>query len=264
MAFDIAKHRAVWSKNFETEILYWHKVIRKMSKQSFVDREMDSNMFLHMFVKSHDVSILDVGAGPLTAVGELFKGYPIKEVFCADTLANIYNKVMDEHKVEFRHRGVKLNLSDDDEVDVVLDGKYFDIAHALNSIDHSYDPINSIRNMLRHLKDKGVAVIEVALGSGCGEEYCGLHQWSFDVDSHHGIMISDGSGEVAYLNNIVKETFKDSPTVDMKIEYTTTDRKRDGIHSSKVLCIAIFKNYSDVEVAEYVNLIEQYAIQHHS
>jgi SAM-dependent methyltransferase len=59
---------------------------------------------------------------------------------------------------------------------------HFDLVYAQNCIDHGYDPLRSIRQMLRLVKPGRVLLLEHALDEGEYMKYAGPHQWNFRAE----------------------------------------------------------------------------------
>lgn len=123
-----------------------------------------------------DIAIIDVGAGAITQVGYTYPGKNIS-VTPVDPLADHYAKVL-------RKRGVKLPFptvkGDGETLLSQFSRASFDIAYARNSLDHTYDPIATIANMLELVRDDGVVLLRHYRDEAEGGEYEGLHQWNFD------------------------------------------------------------------------------------
>jgi SAM-dependent methyltransferase len=133
------------------------------------------------------VRILDVGSGPLTRVGKRWEGRQI-EIVPTDPLAEQYALLLSKHGIKplvpsvFAH-GEKL-----------LDRfktESFDLAYASNSLDHTYDPLTVIRQMLALVKPSHYVYLWHMANEGMRECYNGLHQWNFDIRKDH-LVISDG------------------------------------------------------------------------
>jgi SAM-dependent methyltransferase len=79
----------------------------------------------------------------------------------------------------------------------------FDIAYATNSLDHSYDPLLIVRNMLALVNEAGVVLLRHVLREGVRQQWVGPHQWNFDVDGgdvliwNHAVRHSLGSALAA-------------------------------------------------------------------
>jgi ubiquinone/menaquinone biosynthesis C-methylase UbiE len=57
----------------------------------------------------------------------------------------------------------------------------FDIAYSRNAVDHSYDPIKCIDEMIRVTKRSHYVIVEMNERAGTLEHWHGLHQWDFFV-----------------------------------------------------------------------------------
>jgi SAM-dependent methyltransferase len=68
----------------------------------------------------------------------------------------------------------------------------FDIAHARNCLDHSYDPVLAIEQMLLVTKPGGVVALVHSHNEGAVELYRGLHQWNFRKEGDRFLIASPG------------------------------------------------------------------------
>jgi SAM-dependent methyltransferase len=57
--------------------------------------------------------------------------------------------------------------------------EHFDITFCHNALDHSYDPLGAIQQMLLVTRRAGCVRLEHAVNEGEFEKYTGLHQWNF-------------------------------------------------------------------------------------
>ncbi len=124
------------------------------------------------------VSILDVGAGPLTVVGKTYPGKRL-QITATDPLAEDYDQIMRE--IEFEPPIRTLSVSGEDLLDHFGPGS-FDIAFARNSIDHAADPVRLIRNMLAVVKPGRFVLLWHLPAQGERWRYHGLHQWNFALE----------------------------------------------------------------------------------
>ncbi len=90
----------------------------------------------------------------------------------------------------------------------------FDIAVARNTLDHSYDPIRAMRQMLEVVKPGCCIVLEHAQNEGDEEGYAGLHQWNLSVEDdrffvwRRGVRIdvANALADVAEVVDMTRET----------------------------------------------------------
>jgi SAM-dependent methyltransferase len=128
-------------------------------------------------IPEREVAILDVGAGPLTTVGRTF---PEKElsITAVDPLAGAYDASLARAGVTPPVRTVEGH--GERLLEQFAPGT-FDLAYAANALDHCYDPMLVIRNMVEVVRPGGRVVLLHRRNEAEAKDYLGLHQWNFDV-----------------------------------------------------------------------------------
>ena len=123
------------------------------------------------------VSILDVGAGPLTLLG---KRHPRKrlEITAVDPLAEEYDRLLAKAGIDPPVRTVSIA---GEELLERLGPDRFDVAFARNSVDHSADPFVVIENMLAVVRPGGFVALRHYRNEGKSTGYVQLHNWNFDI-----------------------------------------------------------------------------------
>lgn len=121
------------------------------------------------------VRILDVGAGPLTVLGKVWRGRKV-ELVAVDPLANDYARLLKKHDVV---PPVKTAYCEGERVGERFDENRFDLVYSRNALDHSHDPMGAIRQMVKVCKPGCVVLMENGVNEGEHEKYYGLHQWNF-------------------------------------------------------------------------------------
>jgi SAM-dependent methyltransferase len=124
-----------------------------------------------------EVRIIDVGAGPITKLGVRYPGKGIT-VVPVDPLAVQYERLLQSRGVEPPVRTIQAH---GEHLLRHFRPESFDVAYAVNSLDHSYDPVRIIANMVKLVTSDGVVLLRHARNEGENERYCGLHQWNFDA-----------------------------------------------------------------------------------
>jgi len=123
------------------------------------------------------ISILDVGAGPLTMLGYRYPGKTLT-IVPVDPLADDYERLLREAHLEPPIPTIAVAG------EALLDhfgSRRFDIAYASNSLDHSADPFEIISNMVSVVRTGGVVLLRHKRNEGESARYGGLHQWNFDA-----------------------------------------------------------------------------------
>jgi SAM-dependent methyltransferase len=126
---------------------------------------------------AEEVSILDVGAGPVTWLGYLYPGKKLT-IVPVDPLADEYDRLLRDAKLDPPIRTVRVA---GEALAEHFGSRRFDIAYATNSLDHSADPFTIISNMAAVVRPGGVVLLRHKRNEGDSAQYGGLHQWNFDV-----------------------------------------------------------------------------------
>jgi SAM-dependent methyltransferase len=170
------------------------------------------------------VSILDVGAGPMTQLGKRWEGRTVK-ITAVDPLADEYNRLLDEFGV------TPLVRTQPGEVERLTDlfpTNHFDLVHMHNALDHSYDPLTGIRQMLEVVKPGGYVLLEHFFNEAKHASYQGLHQWNLCADDDHFVI---WNRETRYsVNNVLDD--KAHIRVDRISAENTPNKKRDKLFVS--------------------------------
>jgi SAM-dependent methyltransferase len=142
------------------------------------DSEVNDPLLCEILAASSQstVSILDVGAGPITGIGFRYLGKQLA-IAAVDPLADEYDGILREHAVEPPVR--TLPLRGEQLVERFGPGS-FDIAFARNALDHAVDPLPIIRNMVTVVRRGGHVVLRHVPNEAVTERYGQLHQWNFD------------------------------------------------------------------------------------
>ena len=182
--------RKDWSSELSTELNFWESVLQENSPiddprtREWRRNCADPNFALQEELKElipappgSVVKILDVGSGPLCFLG---KRWPEREVqiTAVDPLANEYNALF--AKLSLRPL-VSPSAGCGEKLLEQFAPDTFDLAYARNSLDHSFDPLMAIQNMLTVVKPGHFVYLWHAANEGVRQHYTGLHQWNFDI-----------------------------------------------------------------------------------
>jgi SAM-dependent methyltransferase len=140
---------------------------------------------------AEEISILDVGAGPLTSLGYRYPGKRL-DIVAVDPLADEYNRLLREERLE---PPVRTTAAAGEALLDRFGSRRFDIAYASNSLDHSADPARIISNMVGLVSPGGVVILRHKQNEGANARYGGLHQWNFDVVGE-GLVVWNNAVEV--------------------------------------------------------------------
>ena len=184
-----------WRDWFVTGGLQW--------RQDF-DERFDPNQPIQKHLASYidrletdRVHILDVGSGPLTKLGKI---HPSKQIMitATDLLAQEYDRLLEDLEMEPPIRTI---YADAENLAEQFGRDTYDIVHGQNCIDHTADPLRSIKQMLAVSKPQGFVVLFHAENEGKREQYHQLHQWDFTCEDGF-FVIRDRRGRAT---NVTKE-----------------------------------------------------------
>jgi SAM-dependent methyltransferase len=122
------------------------------------------------------VSILDVGAGPISSVGCLFRGTAVT-VVAVDPLAAEYNRLLDQAGLV---PPVRTERVEGERLTERFESNVFDIAYSRNALDHAVDPVLILEKMLAVVRPGGQVLLRHGRNEAVSEAYVQLHQWNFD------------------------------------------------------------------------------------
>jgi len=194
-----------WHINLANEIQFWDDYFRTKGfrwAESYENR-FNANRPLGTLISelveqidSEEVTILDVGAGPLTALGT---GHPTKKILLTpvDVLAGKYDRIFLKYGIipPIRTRyGVAEKLTK------TFAMSCFDLVYSRNAIDHCSDPYKAIKEMLAVAKPGGYVLLEHSINEAQKENWSGLHKWNFaEQDGEFCISGKKGSTNVTRL-----------------------------------------------------------------
>ncbi|MEZ4617656.1 MAG: class I SAM-dependent methyltransferase [Caldilineaceae bacterium] len=175
---------ALWQAGVAPEIDFWDGFIG--SRGSLWPEDFEQRMDPARPLQDHvteildfpvgsTIKILDVGAGPLTYLGKIWPGRTL-EITAVDPLADEYAAIFQRHQLAppiVTQRGAA------EELVAQFGENSFDLVHARNCIDHSFDAVRAIEQMVAVAKPGGLVYMHHAVNEADTEGYHGFHQWNF-------------------------------------------------------------------------------------
>jgi SAM-dependent methyltransferase len=159
------------------------------------------------------IEILDVGSGPLTAIGKKHPGKRI-EITAVDPLANTYQALLKEIGITPL---VFPQPCDGERLSDYFKDRRFDLVVAENSLDHTVDPLKVIQEMIEVCKPGGIVGLVHWIREGDNESYRGLHAWNFYLNQ--GELFIHGKKYRVNVNQQVKP-FKFTSRVEDGVIYS--------------------------------------------
>ncbi len=176
-----------WLRGIDMEISFWSGYLKSRGGPYGPDFEMRLDPEAQIGARDpilknsvnaiarERVRILDVGAGPLTGIGKRQPGKTI-ELSACDPLAELYRTLLTQNSIE---PPVKTQFADAENLSLFFAPRSFDVACCINALDHSYDPLKGIAEMLKVIEDDGIIHLGHAENEAEFEQYKGFHQWNF-------------------------------------------------------------------------------------
>jgi len=180
-----------WKDGLPNELEHWRHWLASGRDGAFAGGRFDDyewrtnpNTVLQAHIARHlepfappgtTISILDVGAGPLTCVG---KKWPerIVHIVAVDPLAEQYNQLLKQLNIAPL---VRVQFAEVERLSEHFPLNHFDLVNCQNALDHVYDPFVGIQQMLAVVKPQHAVVLLHRVNEGEREGYYGLHQWNF-------------------------------------------------------------------------------------
>ncbi|MDX9751438.1 MAG: methyltransferase domain-containing protein [Flavobacteriales bacterium] len=121
--------------------------------------------------------VLDVGSGPFSRMGKVMEGRKL-ELTAVDPLADHYARLFAKHGIM---PPVPPRAVAGEELTQVFPRDHFHLAHANNCLDHAYDPVRAIEEMVAVVRPGGKVYLRHDVNVATGADWVGLHQWNFDL-----------------------------------------------------------------------------------
>ncbi|GEM_PF-3505572 len=212
--------KITWNKSITSELIFWEQWMCTSGlqwKEGFQDRidphsSLQSPLCDYVPLCGKNAKILDVGAGPLTFINKNLPEYPF-QIFPVDALARYYDVLLRKYGIEPL---VRTEYCHGEFLYKKFEANYFDIVYSRNALDHTYDPLRCIKNMILVTKKNGFVVIEVFENEGTVENWTGLHQWNFytkNIFEKTTLFIEDKNGKTL---DVIKEFYPIIKNVSMK------------------------------------------------
>ena len=219
--------RSLWQAGLAEELGFWEEIMKTGGLQWPDDfrAKISPDTPLHDTFRTllasagSTVRILDVGAGPFTSVGKRWDGHEVL-ITAIDPLADEYARLLRKYG---RVAPVPTIAGHGESLTERFPADTFDLVHARNSLDHTYDPLAVLRSMLAVTKLGGHVWLSHAKREADAQGHTGLHQWNLYPEA--GCFWVEGGGE--HVN--VSEELSPLATIEVQDAdswFTVTMQKR--------------------------------------
>lgn len=147
------------------------------------------------YIDRGGLKVLDVGSGVVSILNGTI---PKENITTADPLGELYELVFDykSHllKAPEPYPGEELPYNEE-----------FDVVHMSNAIDHSQDPVLTLKKLYDSCKTGGYIIVQGFENEGSFEQWAGFHQWDISYDNGY-MKIADKDGNLKIVGDYVSKT----------------------------------------------------------
>lgn len=193
-----------WMSGINNEIRYWNWWVLTgggtYDQEHFEELKSGYAKFqLEHLVKEYPVKVLDVGTAILSTVGNQT---PLGRVdlTAVDPLAFGYKVILDKNNLT---PYVETEFCLTETLDEKFATNTFDIVNMRNALDHSFNPIVGIYQMLSVCKIGGIVHLWHNQNEAEYEKYVGFHQWN--IDEQDGNLIIWNRDSKHNVNELLKD-----------------------------------------------------------
>lgn len=180
-------YRQKWMEGLDHEIGFWQHWIHSQGQgfgEDFkvrLDPQTPLQDHIHPLLDhlpAGSLRLLDVGAGPLTALGKIYRSQAL-DIIAVDPLADYYDQILRKAQL---NPPVRTTWCHGELLEERFQPSSFDLVFSQNALDHSYDPYAIIKSMIRLTKVGHYVLLEHRQNEAEHEQYQGLHQWNFAME----------------------------------------------------------------------------------
>ena len=203
-----------WLEGIESELEFWRHYIETKGKEWNTDWDdliSDDRPFsLDEYLISEETKFLDVGSGPFSSCGIKSNQTKLK-IYAVDPLAYIYKEIKNKNKIK---TGITPDFAFVENLNEKFGINEFDIVHMRNSLDHAFNPLIGILQMLSICKIGGRIILQHVRNEAENENYYGFHQWNLCINDSEFIIWRLGIkyNVTEILKEYVEFTIKDNPS----------------------------------------------------
>lgn len=198
-----------WLQGIYSEIGFWDRYIREKGgvwkdgwEQATVKNrvfELEDDIPEDKIGQEYD--FVDIGSGPFSRVG--IATDKVKLNHCAvDPLAEVYKSLKKRNNLE---NGINLRTGFVELLDKEFSANSFDLIHMSNSLDHSFDALLGIYQLINICRIGGKIILRHRLDEAVYEKYEGFHQWNLYVDIESNIFMLWRADEKYIINDLFSE-----------------------------------------------------------
>ena len=213
------KYLDKWLNGIKSEMLFWRHYIETKGNEWKTDwNDLISNdrkFFLEKYLNLEETKFLDVGSGPFSSCGMKTDKTHL-DFMAVDPLAYIYKELKQKNGIT---TGITPEYSMVERLNEKFERNSLNIVHMRNSLDHAFNPIVGIFQMLSICKVGGKVILQHARNEAENENYEGFHQWNLCVMDNSFIVWRPG---IKYNISKILDKYADIDIEDIPNEHWFT------------------------------------------
>lgn len=182
-----------WLYGLESEISFWKRYMETNGDIYYANFKEHTEKNKHFTLERHLkgfshtelIKFIDIGSGPFSRCGCVTDNYNLS-VDAVDPLAEIYNILKKNNNLE---NGITVKTGFVELLDRYFEEESYDIVHMSNSLDHSFNAVFGIYQLLNLCKVGGKVILRHAENEAERSEYGGLHQWNLSVKNEENSFV---------------------------------------------------------------------------
>ena len=181
---DYKDYLNIWLQEINEEVRFWKNYMEtqggvyysafqtcvEKNKKFVLEDDLPDNPEL-------EIQFIDVGSGPFSRCGIATEKVKLEGI-AVDPLADIYTILKKKNGLE---NGIDLRMGFVEVLDKQFEKNTFDLVHMSNALDHSFDPVFGIYQLLHICKIGGKVILRHSENEGQRGNYQGLHQWNLSI-----------------------------------------------------------------------------------
>lgn len=193
MSEEYKQYYKKWLSGLESEIVFWKSYMEEQGGIYFYGYEktispnrkfeLEDEIPIENFGK--DYSFVDVGSGPFSRCGNITNKVRL-QALSLDPLANIYKILKEENHI---NNGIRIEMGFVELLSKYFPENAFDMVHMSNSLDHCFDAVYGIFQLLYICKIGGKVILRHCENEARRENYEGLHQWNLSLHNDENTFI---------------------------------------------------------------------------
>lgn len=182
----LQKQISLWRHGVGQELGFWDRWMASRGlewPEDFEERlrkatPLHSEVARRLGMATERSVVLDVGSGPLSKIGRVADSGETPRIIACDPLMSQYLGLLEKYGLSPLSECVVAPAED---LSSYFPANFADVVHCSNALDHSFDPIRGIEEMLYVAKPGSSVILLHATNEAENENYEGFHQWNFDV-----------------------------------------------------------------------------------